>query len=161
VLDVLKIYKLQREIFIKAPQDEVFYFFSQAENLNTITPPWLHFEIWTPLPIKMAKQTRIDYSLRLLGLRFLWKTEITEWQPPHLFIDKQIKGPYRHWEHTHRFERKDQGTVMQDIVRYAVPGFVLAPLGHFFLVRPRLEKIFSYREEALLRIFHNLNHSEK
>jgi ligand-binding SRPBCC domain-containing protein len=153
VLNVLKIYELQREVFIKGSQEEVFSFFSQAENLNAITPTWLHFEILTPLPIEMAKQTKIDYSLRLLGFRFLWKTEITEWQPPHFFVDKQIDGPYRHWEHIHRFEKKDQGTVMQDIVRYAVPGFVLAPLGHFFFVRPRLEKIFSYREEAILRVF--------
>ncbi len=153
VLNVLRIYELRREVFIKASQDEVFSFFSRAENLNAITPPWIHFEILTPLPIKMGRKTRIDYSLKLLGLRFLWKTEITEWQPPDLFIDKQIKGPYRHWEHTHRFERRDHGTVMQDIVRYAVPGFVMAPLAHFFFVRPRLEKIFSFREETLLCIF--------
>ncbi len=153
MLNVLKIYELQREILIKAPQDEVFAFFSRAENLNAITPHWLHFEILTPLPIKMERQIRIDYSLRLVGLRFLWKTEITEWQPPDLFVDKQIKGPYRHWEHRHRFEQKAQGTLMQDIVRYALPGFVLSPVLHFFLVRPRLEKIFSYREEALLRFF--------
>lgn len=159
MLNVLKIYKLEREVFIKAPQDDVFSFFSRAGNLNSITPPWLHFEISTPLPIQMGKHARIDYSLRLLGLRFLWKTEITEWKPPHLFVDRQLKGPYRHWEHMHRFEKKDQGTVMQDIVRYAVPGFVLAPLGHFFFVRPRLEKIFSYREEALLRIFKNRDRS--
>jgi len=153
VLNVLKIYELRRDVFIKASQDEVFSFFSQAKNLNAITPPWLHFEILTPLPIKIGRQTRIDYSLKLLGLRFPWKTEITEWQPPDLFIDKLIKGPYRHWEHTHRFKRKNHGTVMQDIVLYAVPGFVLAPPLHFFFVRSRLEKIFSYREEALLRIF--------
>jgi ligand-binding SRPBCC domain-containing protein len=153
MLNVLKIYELRREVFIKAPQDDVFSFFSQAENLNAITPAWLHFEILTPLPIKMGEQTRIDYSLKLIGFRFLWKTEITEWKPPGLFVDKQIEGPYRHWEHTHRFEKKGHGTVMQDKVSYAVPGFALAPLTHFFFVRPRLEKIFSYREEALLRIF--------
>jgi ligand-binding SRPBCC domain-containing protein len=158
VLNILKIYELRREVLVRGPRDAVFSFFSKAENLNAITPPWLHFEIRTPLPFKMERQTRIDYSLKLMGMRFLWNTEITEWRPPASFVDKQIKGPYRYWEHTHRFEQKDGGTVMQDIVRYAVPGFILAPLIHFFFVRPRLEKIFSYREDALLRIFDTLDH---
>ena len=153
MLNILKIYELERKVYIRAPVEEVFSFFSRAENLNSITPPWLRFQILTPLPIIMEKQTRIDYSLHLFGFRFVWKTEITDWQPPYLFVDKQISGPYRYWEHTHRFEKIRQGTQMEDIVRYAVPGFVFAPLIHFFFVRPRLEKIFSFREETLLRLF--------
>jgi len=153
MLNILRIYELRRKVTIRAPVEGVFSFFSRAENLNLITPSWLRFQILTPLPIKMERQTRIDYSLHLFGVRFSWKTEITHWQPPSLFVDKQISGPYRHWEHTHRFERINQGTLMEDIVRYAVPGFVLAPLIHFFFIRPRLEKIFSFREEMLLRLF--------
>jgi ligand-binding SRPBCC domain-containing protein len=153
MLNILKIYELKRQVYIQAPVEDVFSFFSRAENLNLITPPWLRFQILTPLPIKMEKKTRIDYSLNLFRARFVWKTEITEWHPPHLFIDKQISGPYRHWEHTHRFKKKNQGTHMEDIVRYAVPGFIFAPLVHFFFVRPRLEKIFSFREETLLGFF--------
>jgi ligand-binding SRPBCC domain-containing protein len=152
MLNVLKIYELRKKVYIRAQVQDVFSFFSRAENLNLITPPWLRFQILTPLPVKMEKQTRIDYSLNLFRIRLSWKTEITEWQPPFLFVDKQIHGPYRYWEHTHRFEKRDHGTYMEDVVRYAVPGFVFAPLVHFFFVRPRLEKIFSFREETLLRL---------
>jgi ligand-binding SRPBCC domain-containing protein len=152
-LNILKIYELKRKVHVQAPVEDVFSFFSRAENLNLITPPWLKFQILTRLPIKMERQTHIDYSLHLFRIRFVWKTEIIEWKPPHLFIDKQTKGPYRYWEHIHRFEKANQGTDMEDIVRYAVPGFVFAPLVHFFFVGPRLEKIFSFREESLLRLF--------
>ena len=153
MLNILKIYKLKREVTIPAPVENVFSFFSAAENLNLITPPWLYFKILTPLPIKMEKNTLIDYSIKLLGLRMTWKTEIMIWQPPHKFIDRQIEGPYRVWEHTHQFEKKAEGTQMTDIVRYAVPGFVLSPLIHYLFVRPRLDKIFAYRKQRMLELF--------
>ena len=153
MLNILKIYELRRKTFIPAPIGDVFSFFSDAENLNAITPPWLDFKIMTPLPIAMGKNTLIDYSLKLLGVRLTWKTEIAAWEPPGRFVDCQIKGPYRVWEHTHLFSESNGGTQMTDIVQYAVPGFVFSPLIHFFLVRPRLEKIFSFREKTILKNF--------
>ena len=153
MLNILKIYELKRQVIIPAPVEDVFSFFSNAENLNAITPDWLDFKILTPLPIRMEKNVLIDYSLRLLGLRFTWKSEIVAWHPPDRFVDSQIKGPYRVWEHTHVFDENDGGTQMTDVVRYAVPGFVLSPLIHFLFVRPRLEKIFSFREETIIGYF--------
>ena len=153
MLNILKIYELRRNVFIPSPIAEVFSFFSAAENLNLITPPWLGFNILTPLPVRLGKNALIDYSIKLLGWRMIWKTEITVWDPPARFVDRQIKGPYRVWEHTHLFEEKDGGTQMTDVVRYAVPGFVLSPLVHFFFVRPRLEKIFSFREQKMRELF--------
>jgi ligand-binding SRPBCC domain-containing protein len=153
MLNILKIYELKKQVLIPAPIEKVFTFFSAAENLNLITPPWLHFKILTALPVRMEKNALIDYSIRLLGMPMIWKTEITAWQPPKSFVDRQIKGPYRVWEHTHLFEEKRGGTQMTDIVRYAVPGFVLSPFVHFFFVRPRLEKIFAFREQRMLELF--------
>ena len=153
MLNILKIYELKRKVFISAPVEEVFSFFSAAENLNLITPPWLHFKILTPLPVLMKKNALIDYSIKILGLRMTWNTEITVWQPPVRFVDRQINGPYRVWEHTHQFEEKGGGTQMEDVIRYAVPGFVLSPLIHFLLVRPRLEKIFTFRETSIQEYF--------
>lgn len=153
MINILKIYELKRQVIIPAPIGEVFSFFSAVENLNLITPPWLYFKILTPLPVKMKKNALIDYSIKLLGLQMTWRTEITVWQPLDRFVDRQVNGPYRVWEHTHLFEEKAGGTQMEDIIRYAVPGFVLSPLIHFLFVRPRLEKIFSFREKSILEYF--------
>ena len=153
MINILKIYELRRQVFIPAPVEDVFSFFSKVENLNLLTPSWLYFNILTPLPIKMEKNVLIDYSIKLLGFRLIWKTEIMVWQPPHRFVDSQLEGPYRVWEHLHMFEEKGGGTQMEDVIRYAVPGFVLSPLIHFLFVRPRLEKIFSFREKSILEYF--------
>src|SRR5262249_38693588 len=134
---------------------EVFAFFSDAHNLDAITPPWLHFQVLTPRPIAMGVGTRLRYLLRLHGVRLYWLTEITAWEPPHRFIDRQLEGPYRQWVHEHVFSERAAGTLMRDRVDYAVPGGLLEPLLHRFLVGPDVARIFAYREAKLIERFLN------
>jgi ligand-binding SRPBCC domain-containing protein len=132
------------------PVDEVFDFFADAQNLEAITPPWLHFQILTPPGIRMATGTRIEYRLRLRGLPLHWTSEITAWEPPRRFVDEQISGPYRLWEHEHCFESTGGGTTANDRVRYAVPGGIIV---HRLLVAPELKRIFDYRRDQLAKRF--------
>ncbi len=131
--------------------DEVFPFFAAAENLEVITPPELGFEILTPAPIEIAEGTIIDYRLRLFGLAFRWRTRIARWDPPHQFVDEQLKGPYRKWVHTHTFREVEGGTEMTDEVRYRLP---LPPFGDigYPVVRLQVKRIFAYRGRQLDRL---------
>jgi ligand-binding SRPBCC domain-containing protein len=144
---------ISRETFIPRPLDEVFEFFSKAENLNTLTPPELSFSILTPLPVVMRPGTIIDYRIRLMNIPFKWKTLISRWEPGSAFVDEQLKGPYKKWIHLHSFEACEGGTKMMDRVEYDIPGGVLAyPVLRWF-VRPKVEAIFDYREKALRNLF--------
>ncbi|RMG25735.1 MAG: CDP-paratose 2-epimerase [Armatimonadetes bacterium] len=145
----MKEYRLERSTTVRRPLEEVFQFFSAAENLQAITPPELQFEILTPLPIQMAVGTVIDYRIRLCGIPFYWQTEIVAWEPNRMFIDVQKKGPYRKWEHTHRFYERGRITLVEDEVVYAVPGGPLAPVLHRLFVGARVQRIFDYREAQI------------
>ena len=96
-------FQIHQEQLLSHPREQVFRFFASAENLNLLTPPWLGFNILTPLPIEMAVGTIIEYRIRLRGLPLTWRSEITEWQPPVSFCDEQRRGPYRFWIHRHTF----------------------------------------------------------
>lgn len=135
---------------IQAPLAEVFRFFSDAANLEHLTPPWLGFEVLTPAPIEMAPGALIDYRLRWRGVPLRWRTEIEIWEPTRRFVDRQVRGPYRLWRHEHLFEEHRGGTMVEDRIEYAAIGGRLA---HWFAVDRDVETIFAYRRQALQSIF--------
>ncbi|TWU14395.1 hypothetical protein CA54_32410 [Symmachiella macrocystis] len=135
---------------LPVPLEEVFEFFSDACALESITPPWLNFHVVTPSPIGITAGTLIDYKLRMHGIPMRWQSEITVWEPPFRFIDSQRKGPYKHWEHEHTFRTDNGGTIVGDTVHYSVPGGAMI---HRLLVKRDLERIFSYRQQAISQRF--------
>lgn len=133
--------------------ERVFPFFADAGNLEAITPPLLNFHILTPRPIEMKAGALIDYRLKIRGVPVRWKTRISVYEPPHRFVDEQLKGPYRLWHHTHTFEpTAEGGTLIRDRVRYALPRLPLAGLANRVLVKPDLLKIFEFRRDAIERL---------
>ena len=143
----MRIFEFLNEVWLPSPIDDVFEFFSDAHNLEMLTPPILRFEVLTPAPIRMSVGTLIDYKLRLRGVPVRWQSEITAWEPPRRFVDEQRRGPYRMWVHEHTFVEKDGGTLAEDKVNYAVPGGALV---HKLLVARDVRRIFEYRTERLL-----------
>ena len=113
---------LSRQIFLNYSIDKVFDFFSDAGNLDILTPKWLNFNILTDMPISISKGTQIEYKLKYRGVPIRWTSNINEWEPPYFFIDEQIKGPYRKWIHFHNFQSKDSGTLVTDTVFYKIIG---------------------------------------
>jgi ligand-binding SRPBCC domain-containing protein len=125
----MRTHVLTSSIDLPRPIGEVFAFFSDAGNLQALTPAWVNFEVLTPRPIPMHAGALIDYRLRIHGVPIRWRTRIETWEPPEShthrsgerrheadtrprdgiverarFVDVQLRGPYRLWHHTHTFE---------------------------------------------------------
>jgi len=143
-------FPLHRTIRVPAPLEEVFPFFADPMNLDLLTPPWLRFRIVTPAPIAMEVGTLIDYRLSLHGIPIRWRTEITAFEPPYRFVDRQVRGPYREWIHEHVFEEIGGQTIIIDNVHYVVPG---GRIVHGLFVKRDLRKIFDFRHRCIVDRF--------
>ncbi len=145
-------YVLEAEQVVRRSRHGVFTFFADPENLDTITPDGLRFEILTPRPIAMRPGALIAYRLRLLGVPFRWLTRIEAFQPEERFVDVQLRGPYRRWRHTHEFVEVAEGTMIRDRVEYQLPFGPLGELAHALFVRRRLDAIFAHRRRRIAEL---------
>ena len=151
----MKLYTLSSEQFLPVPIEKAWAFFSSANNLSRITPPEMQFRIINEsADDDIYDNMEIDYIVRpLFGIPLKWKTVITQVDKPHRFMDRQKKGPYKKWEHTHTFVEKDNGTFMTDVVNYVLPFGILGRIAHFLFVRKKLKQIFEFRKTVLDELF--------
>ena len=146
-----RIHTLRREQPLDAPPETVFAFFADPCNLEAITPPLLRFRLLTPDPVAMGVGTLLQYALRIHGVPVRWDTLIQDWEPPHRFVDVQVRGPYRLWHHTHELVEVDGGsaTLMRDTVRYAVGFGVAGEVVRRAVVARDVAAIFAFRAERV------------
>lgn len=141
--------RMTYETLVRAPLGTAFAFFSDASNLERLTPGWVRFSIVTPLPIVMRAGLEIDYRIHLHGVPVAWTSRIDVWEPGHRFVDRQISGPYLWWRHEHRFEAAGAGTRVIDDVEYLPRAAWITAR----VVRRDVERIFRYRQDTLQQIF--------
>jgi ligand-binding SRPBCC domain-containing protein len=148
-------FRLYREQLVRRPRAEVFAFFSDARNLESLTPGFLHFQFLTPPPDRLEPGALIVYQLRLLGIPFRWRTRIETVEEGRIFSDIQLSGPYARWHHLHEFREASGGTVVVDQVEYALPFGPLGWLTQKLFVRRALDRIFDYRRRRIRELLEN------
>jgi ligand-binding SRPBCC domain-containing protein len=144
---------LEVKQWIPASMEDVFGFFSSAHNLERITPPWLNFQVLMPEGAPIEAGSLIDYRLKIRGMPAKWRTLIESWKPGEMFVDTQLRGPYRKWHHTHHFEKMGEGVLIEDRVLFRLP---LGWLGRTVAgpwVKSDVEQIFDFRKNAIRDIF--------
>ncbi|NND52280.1 MAG: SRPBCC family protein [Flavobacteriaceae bacterium] len=150
----MKIYTLHKKQILPLSMDEAWNFLSNPANLKTITPDYMSFDILSGADRPMYPGQIIQYIVTpILGIKTKWVTEITHVKPKHYFVDEQRFGPYALWHHKHFIKAVDGGVEMEDIIDYKVPFGWIGRLVHPFLVKPKLEAIFEYRQNKLEDLF--------
>lgn len=139
--------------FFAQPIEEIWPFFSNEKNLEQITPPWLNFKVLNSSTPDIEKNTLINYKLKFHGIPLSWQTLIKEYEPYKKFSDMQKKGPFKIWDHEHKFSSIQGGTLMEDTIYIKLPFGWLGSLFGFFFASRDISKIFAYREKKLKTIF--------
>ena len=150
-----KVYSIKTTQYIPTDIATAWDFFSKPNNLKTITPPHLGFEIISKNhgPEMYAGQI-IEYTVKpILGIPLYWMTEITHVVQQEYFVDEQLFGPYSLWHHQHHFKTVKNGVEMTDIVHYKIPLAFLGDIANTLMVKKQLKAIFNYRFAAVENLF--------
>ena len=141
--------RLMTSQFLPYSQSTVFQFFSDASNLERLTPPHVQFAItWQSTPTIQAN-TLFDYRLRIRGIPIFWRTLITDWEPQSSFTDTQLNGPYQVWHHTHRFYPYSTGTWIEDEIFYAPPNIPIIKWLLLPFIKRDIHSIFQFRQRTI------------
>jgi NADH dehydrogenase len=147
------IHRLSARQLVPRPIDEVFAFFARPGNLGRITPSGMGLELLTD-DREMRDGVEIRHRIRpVLRIPLTWTARISEVRPPSRFVDVQVRGPYRSWEHTHTFEAVAGGTLVHDEIVYSLPLGPLGDLVNRLVVRGQLGRIFRHRAATLRTVF--------
>jgi ligand-binding SRPBCC domain-containing protein len=134
-----------KETRINASPDIVFRFHESPDALLHLIPPWENMKlVESDRSLQPGSRVVLRGSLGVIPIQ--WVAVHTEYDPPHLFADRQESGPFASWYHRHRFLDDGQGgTLLRDEVEYAVPLGVIGSWLGGWLVRRKLEAMFAYR----------------
>lgn len=150
----MKIYRLHKTQNIPITMNQAWEFLSSPANLKTITPDYMGFHILSGADRPMFPGQIIQYIVTpVMGIKTKWVTEITHVKDKEYFVDEQRFGPYALWHHKHFIKPIDGGVEMEDIIDYKIPFGILGQMVHPFLVKPKLEEIFEYRQKKLVELF--------
>lgn len=150
----MKIYTLHKTQQLPISLDKAWEFLSNPKNLKVITPDYMSFNMVSNIDRPLYTGQIIQYIVTpLLGIKTQWVSEITHIEEKKYFVDEQMYGPYALWHHKHFVKEIPGGVELEDIIDYKVPLGLLGQLVHPFLVKPKLEEIFNYRQEKLLELF--------
>jgi len=150
-----KVYSIKRVQRIPVSLDTLWDFFSTPVNLETITPPNMHFTTISQFHGDMVYPGQvIEYKLSpFLGITMYWMTEITHVAPKTHFVDEQRYGPYSLWHHQHHFKEIEGGVEMTDIIHYKIPLWFLGDIANALFVQKQLRQVFDYRFKKVEELF--------
>lgn len=154
-------HRLEYAQFIPTTLEEAWSFFSNAYNLEKITPVDMGFKVLTRFESpEIYNGMVIDYIVKpMFGIPTSWRTKIEEVQQLKKFVDVQLKGPYKLWHHTHTFEEVSGGVLMKDVIVYKIPLGVIGKFLNKLIVASRIQSIFDYRKHQINQLFKAKNYA--
>ena len=143
--------KFVKESIIPASPDVVFAFHERPDAFELLVPPWEAATVIQKADISVIG-SRAIIETRLFGLiPVRWIAEHTAYDPPRMFEDVQISGPFKSWRHRHIVEPHPEGSILRDEIEFEPPLSILGRLAAPIAILPKIEKMFEYRHETTRR----------
>lgn len=140
--------KFVKQSIVRASPERVFEFHELPEVLTLLLPPWESARVIQSAKISDVGSQAIIETKVFGPISVRWVAEHRLYDPPRMFEDIQVRGPFRSWRHRHIVEPHADGALLRDEIDYEPPfGFLgrsVAP----WLIDRRLQRLFDYRHEV-------------
>ena len=129
-----------------ATADQVYEYHARPGAFERLAPPWQK--------LRVLEETgdvtggRITFAVWFGPAKRLWTAEMGSSIPGRQFVDRQVSGPFKAWEHTHRFVPVgDERSELLDHIEFSLPvGGVTDMVGEGPAGRA-LSRLFVFRHE--------------
>ncbi len=140
--------KFIKESIIKAAPERVFAFHELPDAFERLVPPWENARIIQKADISVTGAQAI-IEQKIFGIfPSRWVAEHTRYEPPKMFEDIQISGPFASWRHQHIVLPHADGACLRDEIEFEPPMSFLGRFAAPFVIVPKLEKMFAFRHEV-------------
>lgn len=129
-----------------------FEFLAQPENIRLITPSSVML-VFDAAPLRLSLGARMEFRVQAYGVVRSAVHDVTLWDEPHKFVERQMEGPLGSWEHEHLFTPISHGCRVTDRITFVPPGGVLGLLINERKIRESLEEGFGHRHHELEKRF--------
>ncbi len=135
---------------LEASSDTVFAWHARPGAFQRLVPPWAPVRLESFEGVREGDRAVLRIGPGPLALR--WVAEHHDVIEGEQFCDRQVQGPFSHWDHTHRFEPlDDRGCRLVDTIEYAPPAGGLGDAVAPYLLEPELHRQFAYRHRVTRR----------
>lgn len=136
-----------KESIIHAPPERAFDFHRLPDAFERLIPPWEDAKVIQKADISQVG-SRAIIEQKIFGLiPSRWVAEHTVYDPPRMFEDVQVSGPFKSWRHRHLIEPHKDGALLRDDIEFEPPLSFLGAIAAPVFILPKLEKMFAYRHE--------------
>jgi hypothetical protein len=140
---------------INVPVETLFSWHTREGAISRLTPPWAPMKMISRNMVGIEKGVKVTFKLNFFKIPMIWESEHIEYIENQLFKDRQVKGPFAKWEHTHRFIPDGKTScIMEDKVEFKLPFGILSRPFYSFALK-KFEKMFDYRHRVLKQDLEN------
>jgi ligand-binding SRPBCC domain-containing protein len=93
----------------------------------------------------------VTWTARHFGRTWSLTSRITAFEPPTMFVDEQVSGPFRSFRHEHRFQPTAGGTLMTDDWQHVAPFGALGRLADRLFLDRHMRGLLWTRNATLRR----------
>ncbi len=132
-----------------ASAEAVYRFHAEPDALERLTPPWEKSKVVARTGSIEKPGSTVTIRVTVGPFSQNWISEHVACEPNVMFRDVMRSGPFRRWEHTHRFlPETDQSSWLEDTVEYEFPLGWLGKLFGGAYTRRRLQRLFEWRHRT-------------